>query len=404
VSGRIGSRLAVTGLRDRRTAGCVAVAITWGVVVLAAGAPAPAASSAKATPAHGNFAGQVAIGDGRKLYLRCKGSGRPAVILESGIHDSSDTWKLTQTEPPVRPFPAVFSGAARFTRVCRYDRPGTIRYTNPPRLTTRSTPVKMPRTLPEMATDLHRLLRRSGLRGPYVLAGHSFGGMIVRLFAQTHPSKVAGLVLVDAFGTNIRHLFGPTLWPVYVKLLNHPGTALDSDPRFEAVRIDRGIRAVRRARALPRVPLAVMSKTEPFATAPGVPKAITTKLEKVWPLVQDKLVTLEPQTPHIVATGSGHYVQIEDPDLTIGTIRLIVHRAIRARRGDSRPRVGYRRSGRSRIVPDQSPLVHALRRLRTPSSLRLCAGPVALTPGLCATGSRESRSQVRRTRWTIRAL
>jgi pimeloyl-ACP methyl ester carboxylesterase len=297
------------------------------LVGLASGTSAQATTtSAKATPARGNFAGRIAIRGGRKLYLRCKGSGRPAVILEAGIHDSSDTWTLTQTEPPVLSSPAVFSGVARFTRVCRYDRPGTIRYTNPPTLTTRSTPVEMPRTLPEMATDLRALLRKSGIRGPYTLVGHSFGGMIVRLFAQSYPSKAAGLVLVDSFGTNIRSLFGPDLWPGYVELLNHPGTPLDSDPTFETVDIDGAIDAVLQAPALPRIPLAVMSKTEPFATAPGVSPAILSKLEEVWPLVGNALVTLEPQTPHIFATGSDHYVQIHDPDLTVSTIRLIVER------------------------------------------------------------------------------
>jgi pimeloyl-ACP methyl ester carboxylesterase len=78
----------------------------------------------------------------------------------------------------------------------------------------------MPRTLPGAANDLQKLLRRSRIRGPYALVGHSWGGIIVRLFAQTHPSKVAGLVLVDAFGPNIRTLFGPDLWPAYADFLN----------------------------------------------------------------------------------------------------------------------------------------------------------------------------------------
>jgi pimeloyl-ACP methyl ester carboxylesterase len=332
MSGRMGSRLSVAIGRGRRIASGIVIAIAAALAALAAGTPAQATTSlTKATPVRGNFAGQIAIGGGRKLFLRCKGSGRPAVILESGIHDSSDTWTLTQTEPPVVSSPAVFSGVARFARVCRYDRPGTIRYTDPPALTTRSTPVEMPRTLPEMAADLRKLLRRSGIPGPYTLVGHSFGGMIVRLFAQTHPSKVAGLVLVDAFGTNIRSLFGPDLWPGYVELLNHPGTPLDSDPSFETVDMDGAIDAVLQAPALPRVPLAVMSKTEPFATAPGVSPAILSKLEEAWPLVQDELVKLEPQTPHILATGSDHYVQIRDPDLTITTVRLIVKRVRRGR-------------------------------------------------------------------------
>lgn len=313
--------------RHARTAVSAAVI----AAVLAAAVPAGAATQrAPATPARGNFAGTVDIGQGRALFMRCKGTGSPAVILESGIHDSSDTWTLTQTNPPVVPSPAVFGGVARSTRVCTYDRPGTIRYTDPPTITTRSTPVPMPRTLGAMADDLQALLKASRIHGPYILVGHSFGGMIVRLFAQTHRSEVAGVVFVDAFGTNIRSLFG-SLWPPYARLLNQPGIALESDPGFETVDIDGAIDAVRDAPALPSVPLAVMSKTEPFGTAPGVSAALKRRLEAIWPRVQDRLVTLEPQTPHIMATGSDHYVQIHDPDLTTATIRLILGRARHAR-------------------------------------------------------------------------
>lgn len=279
------------------------------------------------TPAHGSLQGRIRIGRGRALYLRCAGTGSPTVVLESGIHDSSDTWTLTDTTPPVLPSPSVFSGVARFTRVCIYDRPGTIRYTNPPRLTTRSTRVRMPRTLPSMVSELHSLLKVARVPGPYVLVGHSYGGMIVRLFASAYPSQTAGLVLVDSFGPNIRRLFGPRLWPRYVRLLNYPGIALEHQPGFEIFNVDETIKAIQKPRPLPRVPLAVLSKTEPFAIAPGAPKAVTTKLEQVWPKVQAALVGLEPQTPHVFATGSNHYVQIHDPDLVISIIRLILDRA-----------------------------------------------------------------------------
>lgn len=301
-------------------------AVLIGLSGLITGGSSSAADSGGPSPAQGSFRGRIPIGGGRELYLRCAGTGRPTVILESGIHDSSDTWTLTDTTPPVVPSPSVFTGVARFTHVCMYDRPGTIRYTNPPAITTRSTPVKMPRTLQRMASDLHALLKHAGIRGPYLLVGHSFGGLIVRLFAQTYPSETAGLVFVDAFGTNIRPLFGPRLWPRYVQLLNYPGIPLDRQPGFETVDIDGAIKAVQHARPLPTVPLAVLSKTEPFATAPGAPKNVTTRLEQVWPAVQQALVGLEPQTPHVFATGSDHYVQIHDPDLTISVIHLILDR------------------------------------------------------------------------------
>ena len=306
------------------------VAVALAAIVLAArigGGVAPAAPAARvaANPSSGNFAGQVDVGGGRKLYLRCAGRGSPTVILESGIHDSSDLWTLTQTTAPVLASPSVFSGLARSTHVCMYDRPGTIRQTIPISLTTRSTPVRMPRTLPSMVADLQALVRRSGLRGPFVLVAHSYGGMIARLFAQTHPAEVAGMVLIDAFGTDIKRLFG-RLWPRYAALLNHPGTPLDTQRGFETVDADGAIRAIVRARPLPRIPLAVLSKGEPFATAPGTPADLMTKLEQVWPAVQRQLVTLEPQTPQIIATGSDHYVQVHDPDLTLAIVRLILAR------------------------------------------------------------------------------
>lgn len=293
---------------------------------------AASAAAAKGNPRQGTFAGQISIGGGRVLYLRCAGRGSPTVILESGIHDSSDPWTLTQTEFPVPSSPSVFAGVARFTHVCMYDRPGTLRYTQPLALTTRSTPVSMPRKLPAMASDLHKLLMAAGLRRPVMLVAHSFGGLIDRYFAQTYRGQVRGMVLVDAFDPSIEGLFGP-LWPRYEHLLNFPGTSLDDAPGWETIDIDGALRAVQRARPLPRMPLAVISKTAPFAVAPGFPRIISRKLEQVWPITQDRMVSLEPQTPHIFATGSDHYVQLHDPDLVTSVVHLIFNRVRRLGHG-----------------------------------------------------------------------
>jgi len=148
----------------------------------------------------------------------------------------------------------------------------------------------------------------------------------LRLFAQTYPDEAAGLVLVDAFGTDIKPLFGDQ-WPAYQAILNQPGTALDTVPGFEIVDADEAIAAIEQAPALPRIPVAVISKTAPFATSPTVPEVLRTQLEKVWPQVQAGLVDLGYETPHILATGSDHYVQIHAPDLIVSIIRLIFERA-----------------------------------------------------------------------------
>jgi pimeloyl-ACP methyl ester carboxylesterase len=176
----------------------------------------------------------------------------------------------------------------------------------------------------------------AGLRAPVVIVAHSMAGLIDRYFAQTYRKEVRGMVLVDAFGTDIKRLFG-SLWPRYDHLLNFPGTPLETQPGWETIDVDGAIRDVQRAKPLPRMPLAVISKTEQFGLSPGFPKDVAEKLLKVWPSTQDRMVSLEPQTPHIFATGSDHYVQLRDPDLTTSVIRLIFDR-VRPNRGRARDR------------------------------------------------------------------
>ena len=81
--------------------------------------------------------------------------------------------------------------------MCAYDRPGTVRYVDPPALTTRSTPTTQPRSLDGMVADLEQLVIAAGIPGPYVLVGHSLGGLVLHLFAQEHPDDTAGVVFVD---------------------------------------------------------------------------------------------------------------------------------------------------------------------------------------------------------------
>ena len=284
-------------------------------------------AAAAGNPRQGTFSRQVGIGGGRTLFMRCAGRGRPTVIMEAGNKASgSGTW-TTVLKPRQA---SVFQDVARFTHVCFYDRPGTPL---PDGRLSSSTPVPMPRTLPGIAADLHRLLISAGLRSPVVLVGHSFGGAIVRYFAQTYRKEVRGMVLVDALGSSIASLLGPVWWPRYVQLLNFPPVFGPSGPPpgLETIDYLGAIRALRRATP-PRMPLAVISKTLPFPPLPGAGGAVGAvlrHLNKVWPIMQDRLVSLEPQTPHILATGSGHDVPGFAPDLTASVIRLIWDRARR---------------------------------------------------------------------------
>jgi pimeloyl-ACP methyl ester carboxylesterase len=113
---------------------------------------------------------------GYSLHLHCTGSGSPTVVLEPGAGEMSANMGWIT--------PAV----ARHTRVCVYDRAGRGW----------SQTANTPQDGARIATDLHTLLHSAGIPGPYVLAGHSFGGLYVRIFAAHYPNEVAGLVLVDS--------------------------------------------------------------------------------------------------------------------------------------------------------------------------------------------------------------
>lgn len=112
---------------------------------------------------------------GHRLYIECTGSGGPAVILQAGLGESSSSWS--------RIAPAV----AKTTTVCTYDRAGHGR----------SDEAAGPQDGIALATDLHTLLERAGVPGPYVLVGHSSGGPYVRVFAARYLDEVAGMVLLD---------------------------------------------------------------------------------------------------------------------------------------------------------------------------------------------------------------
>ncbi|MFN0283946.1 MAG: alpha/beta fold hydrolase [Kineosporiaceae bacterium] len=125
---------------------------------------------------HYPMPGQLIDVDGHRMHLRCTGTGSPTVVLEPGGGDMASTMAWIA--------PAV----ARDTRVCVYDRPGRGW----------SDPVDVPQDGTRVADDLHTLLHNAHVPGPYVLAGHSFGGLYVLAYAAHYPADVAGMVLIDS--------------------------------------------------------------------------------------------------------------------------------------------------------------------------------------------------------------
>ncbi|SPM33627.1 hypothetical protein MRAB57_1431 [Mycobacterium rhizamassiliense] len=298
------------------------------LAVLGCGACTVGGRPAPATGATGDFSGPIEIGNGRHLYLECRGKGSPTVILESGYHNSADPWSQLDTAPPAVG-PAVLPALAATHRVCAYDRPGTLRASDPATISDRSSPVAMPRTATDVVGDLHALLAAARLRGPYLLVGHSLGGLFARLYAETYPDQVCGVVFVDAFAAEIPATLGPD-WPVYRRQLDGPPPQFADSPWFEEIDIDKSVGQVGTA-AFPPIPIAVLARTEPFLIPPTVTPEQGANLERAWAAGASALVALRPQTPRILATGSDHFVQIHQPDLVVATVGLVNARAVPSR-------------------------------------------------------------------------
>jgi pimeloyl-ACP methyl ester carboxylesterase len=124
---------------------------------------------------------------GHRLHVWCTGEGSPAVVVENGLGDFSYDWKLVRQR------------VERFTRICTYDRAGYAW----------SDPGPKPRTFDQLNLELHDALQKLGERGPFILVGHSFGGGVVRQYASTYRSEVAGMVLVDIVPEDQRIPMGP---------------------------------------------------------------------------------------------------------------------------------------------------------------------------------------------------
>jgi len=285
--------------------------------------PERTSQSSASKPASDNFAGLIDIGAGHKMYLECRGSGSPTVILESGYRNDADIWSA-ELEPGKSP---VFSQVAKFTRVCAYDRPGT--FLDADHLS-RSTAVPMPRTARDLVSDLHALLQAAHVPGPYVFAAHSFGGIFARLYASTYPNEVVGMVLVDALSEKVRTGLTPERWKLYVNFgFTKPTPGLEKYKDIETLDVNASLDQMEKsagAEPLRPMPLFVLTQGQPFDLSPWqpLPADFPGALDKAWHTSQDALATFAPNAKHKIATKSSHYIQAQEPQLVIDAIKQVV--------------------------------------------------------------------------------
>jgi pimeloyl-ACP methyl ester carboxylesterase len=283
---------------------------------------------------------------GYQLHVNCTGTGSPTVILDAGLGGTSLDWSKVQ--------PAV----ARFTRVCSYDRAGYGWSQTGPG----------PRTSQQIVTELHALLTHAKINGPYVLVGHSAGGLNMRLYAYRYPAEVVGMVLLDAtsehqfapFGSHpayfppqavsaavlqlqvyrVAAYFGMTrlalqtglapledfaAYPAAVKpiVLAHASQSrYYSTEHDELAALQESAAQVRAARqASPsygKLPLIVLSQDfSQDQSAQGK------QMAAAWDALQQDIASLSSNSQHSVAQRSGHYIHLDRPDLAITAIQSV---------------------------------------------------------------------------------
>ncbi len=301
--------------------------------ILVAGTVAKARLKAQYPPT-----GQLLDVGGYRLHLACQGSGGPTVILEAGAGSFSLHWARVQPE------------LAKTGRVCAYDRAGYGWSDRSPR----------PRTASVMAEELATLLRNADIRGPYVLAGHSLGGPIIRQFAHAHQRDVVGMVLVDSahetqiarFPEPIRNAQGRMTTPLRLMKLAAGAGILALKPSILALPLpgDTAVTAQalvassskHLATFLDETTAAGEERTPPVTTLGDIPlvvirhgrvdlapsgavtPAVIAQYEATWVQLQRELATLSPRGKLVVAERSGHDIHLEQPELVIGAIQDVL--------------------------------------------------------------------------------
>jgi pimeloyl-ACP methyl ester carboxylesterase len=297
--------------------------------------------------------GRLARVGRHRLHYRCEGSGTPAVVFDAGIAASSLSWSLVQPE------------VSRFTRACSYDRAGLAW----------SEFTATPRTMAALVGELRLALQQGGVAPPFVLVGHSFGGIVIRAFARAHPTEVAGLVFVDTLhpeewcdpssqqqqllrggvflsrvgamlarlglvrlslsllssgAPSVPRQFSRVFGAKAAALLEHmvgevqklpPEVHPSIQAHWSNPRAFHGMR--QHLAALPACSADVASGTDAFGARPVVVLS-SGKRDPRWLAADAALAGASSNGSHLVSSRSGHWVHLDDPELVVRAIRDVV--------------------------------------------------------------------------------
>jgi pimeloyl-ACP methyl ester carboxylesterase len=228
---------------------------------------------------------EIVMVDQRHVEVRVKGNGTPAVIFENGFSGDRILWTLTQYR------------VAKTTRTLTYERAGLGR----------SDPGAEPRTAEQIARELHALLAAESIAPPYVVVGHSAGGMYIRVFAHMYPNEIAGIVLVDPATEEFEERM---LAEKSVDELQKMGASPGMLAQYRA--LPKSIAQARAAWPLPSVPTVVISTGKALGAWP----LETLEAMQSWLASHQQLVAKIPGSQHVVIPNADHLSVLRDPILS----------------------------------------------------------------------------------------
>lgn len=237
--------------------------------------------------------------DGRKLEHASAGEGQPLIVFISGGGPADmDSWGK------------VYPEAQSTSKVFAYNRFGDGH----------SDQVAEAQTGAKVVATLRELLQRLGFTPPYILVGHSLGGLYANLFARLHPREVAGIVLVDSSHPDQGEMMRNPgmIWSVINGAIQKLYATINPTKFSEIAVFDETASQVKNAGPFPDVPLAVITAGKRF-TLLASDKMIQTVDDH-----QRDLAAMSPQGQQIIAERSGHFVQNDQPEVVIRAIREVV--------------------------------------------------------------------------------
>lgn len=227
------------------------------------------------------------------LYAKLVGekNGKPTVVMDAGYGDFSKAWD------------SVIGDISMLSNVLIYDRAGLGK----------SEKSSNPRTSSEMVKELKELLIEANIKPPYILVGHSFGGVNMRMFATEYQNEVCGLVLVDSTPEYYKEKFLPTMSQDFQQAYNKQFVYESNYDEFME-----SLKQLKETKLKLNVPLIVLSA--------GMKAHYSKESQELWNEMQREILEISTNSELVIAENSAHYIQNDEPEVVVGSIKKLIEK------------------------------------------------------------------------------